>query len=148
VSKIQLFLLSLVGAGPAGFLTYLLCMYLIDQPSGANSMVMVFAIITVLCTAPLTLLPVLILAMYYSNYDPPKIPKASKKAKDEDDAGDDVTDDDATDDLGDDVVEDLDAGDDLIDDDEFEEVSAKKSKGKKKKKKDDDDTETLDLEDE
>ncbi|MDB5385711.1 MAG: hypothetical protein JWM11_1357 [Planctomycetaceae bacterium] len=90
VSKIQLFLLSLIGAGPAGFLTYLLCMYLIDQPTGANTMVMVFAILTVLCTAPLTLMPVLILVMYYSNYDPPKIPKPGKAKAEEGDEDDDA----------------------------------------------------------
>jgi hypothetical protein len=94
VSKIQLFLLSLIGAGPAGFLTYLLCMYLIDQPTGANSMVMIFAILTVLCTAPLALMPILILAMYYSNYDPPKVPKAAKKKADEEGDEDDVLDED------------------------------------------------------
>jgi hypothetical protein len=88
VSKIQLFLLSLVGALPAGFLTFLLCMYLIDQPTGASTMVMIFAIVTVLCTATLTALPVLIMTMYYSNYDPPKTPKAPKKKADAGDEGD------------------------------------------------------------
>lgn len=87
MSKIQLFLLSLVGALPAGFLTFLLCMYLIDQPTGASTMVMIFAIVTVLCTATLTALPVLVMTMYYSNYDPPRIPKAPKKKADAGDEG-------------------------------------------------------------
>jgi len=78
VSKIQVFFLSLVGAVPAGFLSYLLGMYLISQPSGASSMVMIISIITLICSATLTLTPFLVLAMYYSNYDPPKVSKKSK----------------------------------------------------------------------
>lgn len=83
VSKIQLFFLSLVGAVPAGFLSYLLAMYLISQPSGASSMVMIITIITLICTAVMTLIPVLVLALYYSNYDPPR-PEKGSKSKDED----------------------------------------------------------------
>jgi len=119
VSKIQLFLLSLVGAGPAGYLTYLLCMYLIDQPSGANSMVMIISILTVLCTAPLTLLPFLILALYFSNYDPPKKPKATKKKAE---------------------TEEPDDADETIEEDqEFDDDQPAKSKSKNKKQADDDD---------
>jgi hypothetical protein len=137
VSKIQLFLLSLVGAIPAGLLTFLLCMYLIDQPSGASTRVMIFAIVTVLCTATLTVLPVLVLTMYFSNYDPPKIPKAPKKAV-EDDAAEADQDDEkaAAKDAGkgkndkgkgkgkaaDQDADDAEDGDSGVIDDEFEEV--------------------------
>ncbi len=78
MSKIQVFFLSLVGALPAGFLSYLLGMYLISQPSGASSMVMIISIITLICSATLTATPILVLTMYYSNYDPPKVPKKPK----------------------------------------------------------------------
>lgn len=88
MSKIQVFFLSLVGALPAGFLSYLLGMYLISQPSGANSMVMIISIITLICSATLTLTPFLVLAMYYSNYDAPKAPKKSKSKKDDEDLED------------------------------------------------------------
>lgn len=152
MSKIQLFLLSLVGAGPAGFLTYLLCMYLIDQPSGANSMVMIISILTVLCTAPLTLMPIVILATYYSNYDPPKVAKAPKQKPGKDagkDAGEKVDEDESE------AEETLD-GDDLIDEELLEEEdeepkSSKKNKSKDKKKKQadpDDDDELMTLDDE
>lgn len=83
MSKIQVFFLSLVGALPAGFLSYLLGMYLINQPSGANSVVMIISIITLICSATLTLTPFLILALYYSNYDHP--PAASKSTRQTDD---------------------------------------------------------------
>lgn len=91
MNKIQLSLLSLVGALPAGFLSYLLAMYLIDQPSGASSMVMIISILTLMCTAALTLTPVLIFALYHSNYDAPKATKAAKgkQAKQGDDLDDD-----------------------------------------------------------
>lgn len=92
MNKIQLSLLSLVGALPAGFLTYLLGMYLINQPSGASSMVMIISILTLICTAALTLTPVLILALYHSNYDPPKAVKAAKEKKAK--KGEDLDDDD------------------------------------------------------
>lgn len=88
MSKIQLFFLSLVGALPAGFLSYLLGMYLISQPSGASSMVMIVSIITLICSATLTLTPFLVLAMYYSNYDPPKVSKKSKAQPDADEVDD------------------------------------------------------------
>ena len=88
MSKIQLFFLSLVGALPAGFLSYLLGMYLISQPSGASSMVMIVSIITLICSATLTLTPFLVLAMYYSNYDPPKVSKKSKAQPDADEVED------------------------------------------------------------
>jgi hypothetical protein len=88
VSKIQLFFLSLVGALPAGFLSYLLGMYLISQPSGASSMVMIVSIITLICSATLTLTPFLILAMYYSNYDPPKVSNKSKAQPEADEVED------------------------------------------------------------
>lgn len=88
MSKIQLFFLSLVGALPAGFLSYLLGMYLISQPSGASSMVMIVSIITLICSATLTLTPFLVLAMYYSNYDPPKVSKKSKAEPDADELDD------------------------------------------------------------
>lgn len=88
MSKIQVFFLSLVGALPAGFLSYLLGMYLINQPSGASSMVMVFSIVTLLCSATLAVMPFLILAMYYSNYDPPKAGKKGKTEAGEEEAGD------------------------------------------------------------
>lgn len=91
MSKIQVFFLSLVGALPAGFLSYLLGMYLISQPSGASSMVMIISIITLICSATLTLTPFLILAMYYSNYDPPKVAK-KPKSKAVDDELDEVDD--------------------------------------------------------
>ncbi len=83
VSKIQVFFLSLVGALPASFLSYLLGMYLISQPSGASSMVMIISIITLICSATLTLTPILVLALYYSNYDPPKAAKKSKAKADD-----------------------------------------------------------------
>ena len=90
MSKIQVFFLSLVGALPAGFLSYLLGMYLISQPSGASSMVMIISIITLICSATLTVTPFLVLAMYYSNYDPPKVPKKSKAKPAGDDLEEDV----------------------------------------------------------
>ena len=88
MNKIQLCLLSLIGALPAGFLTYLLGMYLISQPTGASSLVMIISIITLICTTGLTATPVLILTMYHSNYDPPKARKADK-SKVADDLDDD-----------------------------------------------------------
>ncbi len=92
VSKIQLFCLSLVGALPAAYLSYLLGMYLISQPSGASSLVMIISIITLICTATIAVIPVLVMVLYHSNYDPPKPAKADKskgKDKDKDDAADD-----------------------------------------------------------
>lgn len=89
MTKIQVFLLSLIGAVPAGYLSYLLGMYLISQPSGASTMVMIISIITLICSATLTVTPFLVLSMYYSNYDPPKVSKPSKKkAKDVDELED------------------------------------------------------------
>lgn len=83
MTKIQLFLLSLVGALPAAYLSYLLIMYLINQPSGASSMVMIIAVITLLCSATITAIPGLVMGMYYSNYDPPRPDKPAKaKGKD------------------------------------------------------------------
>ena len=91
MSKIQVFFLSLVGAVPAGFLSYLLGMYLISQPTGASSMVMIISIITLICSATLTLTPFLVLTLYYSNYDAPKAPKKSKsKGKADDEELEDV----------------------------------------------------------
>lgn len=85
MKKIPLFFLSLIGALPGAFLSYLLVMYLINQPSGASSMVMIFAIITLLCSATLAAIPVLVLAMYYSNYDPPREPRPEKASGKKDD---------------------------------------------------------------
>ena len=133
MSKIQVFFLSLVGALPAGFLSYLLGMYLINQPSGASSMVMIFSIITLICSATLAVMPFLVLAMYYSNYDPPRAAKKSKQ----DDVEDDATDDDESTQTKADT-EALDDADEIeaeelteemsIDDDEFETMDEEKDR--------------------
>ena len=137
MTKIQLFLISLVGAIPGGFLAYQLVMVFLNHGGGPSTTYQGLLGLTLVCSSLLALLPILVLALYSSGFESPKAPKDSKQAKqkaDDEEAEDHSSDDDEVaadadefddDDMGD--LEEMDA-DDLGDDFEEEDDTPKNKK--------------------
>lgn len=125
MTKMQLFVVSLVGAIPAGFLAYQLVMVFINHGGGPSVVYQGVVGITLLCAAVMALLPLLVLALFSSGYEPAK-PAAKgadkKKGKDQDEEESEDSDDaDAeTEEVSDEDFEEMDAGEleDLDEDDD------------------------------